>query len=130
MGELTFFFDRNFGTRLPQMIQRLKPNFGVEWHQQHFKQEAPDDQWMAELADRGWTVLSHDIKFHSVAVENLAVRQHRLGCFYLPGAESPIFYKAEIFFIANRRMIEIARSRKPPYIFNIARDGRFTEITL
>ena len=85
---------------------------------------------MAGLADKGWIVLSHDVKWHSVAIENLAVRQHKLGCFYLPCQQSPVFYKAEIFFIANRRMIEIARTKKPPYIYDIARDGRFTEVAL
>lgn len=116
--------------RLPQTVKRLKPDFGIEWHQQHFNQDAPDDEWMAGIAGRGWTVLSHDIKWHSVLVENLAVQQHRLGCFYLPCQQSPLWYKAEIFFIAHRRMIEIAKTKKPPYIYDVARDGRITEVAL
>lgn len=130
MGELTFFFDRNIGIRLPELLKRLKPDFGVEWHQKHFAADAKDDEWLAELAGRGWTVVSHDIKFHSVAVENFAVRQHEIGCFYLPCQQSPLWYKAEIFFIANRRMVEIAKSRKPPFIFDINRQGRFAEVNL
>jgi hypothetical protein len=130
LGELTFFFDRNFGVKLPQALRKLRPEFGIEWHQQHFAQEAHDDEWLAELAGRGWTVLSHDIKFHSEATENLAVRQHKLGCFYLPGQESPIWFKAEIFFKAHRRMIEIVKAIRPPFIYDIDREGRFTKITL
>lgn len=130
MGELTFFFDRNFGVRLPQAIMRLRPEFNVQYHQQHYKDYVPDDEWLSDLAGKGWIVLSHDIKFHSEATESLAVQQHELGCFYLPCQQSPLWYKAEIFFKAHRKMIELAIREKPPYIFNVHRSGRITKVKL
>lgn len=130
MDKVTFFFDRNFGIRLPRAIQYLSPPFQVEWHQAHFRQESPDDEWMAGLSGRGWTVLSHDRKFHSEATENLAVRQHKLGCFYLPCEREPKWDKAAIFFKTYRKMVEIAQTEQHPFIYSISASGRITKVDL
>lgn len=85
---------------------------------------------MAALSGKGWTVLSHDRKFHSESTENLALRQHNLGCFYLPCAQNLKWDKAAAFFKTYRRMVEIVENQKPPFIYNISSSGRISPVSL
>ncbi|MBV9518288.1 MAG: hypothetical protein JO068_09215 [Hyphomicrobiales bacterium] len=67
MASLTFYFDRCFGTRLPDAIRRARPPFNVEFHhnpRNRFPHETPDDQWLEMAGKSGWIVFSHDRKFH------------------------------------------------------------------
>lgn len=129
MGKLTFFFDRNFGTRLPKALGRVRPPVNIEWHQnQRFPQKMPDDEWLKIVGKRGWIVFSHDRKFHREATETAAVRQHSVGCFYLPGANHPTWDKLVIFVRVFGRLIEIVGSQSPPYVYDVNLNGQIKKI--
>ena len=129
MGKLTFYFDRNFGTRLPKALAWVKPPVKIEWHQnQRFPQEMPDDEWLEIVGKRGWVVFSHDRKFHSEATEIAAIQQHSVGCFYLPGASESTWRKLSIFVRAFGRIFEITKSQSPPYVYDVRLNGRIKKV--
>ena len=133
MEPLTFYFDRCFGKRLPEALDRARPPFVTEW--QHSKrlrlnQEMKDDDWLEMCGARKWIAFSHDRKFHSIDVEAEAVRQHKVACFCLSGANSETFDKLRYFVVAYPRIIEIVRAESPPFIYRIQKSGRITQVQL
>ena len=131
MDQLTFYFDRNFGTRFPKALSLVKPPVAIEWHQkQRFAQDMADDAWLEIVGQRGWVVFSHDRKFHSEAIENAAVKQHLVRCFYLPCASGATWSKLSIFVKVFDRVRGIAESQSPPYVYNVQPNGRLRKIPL
>jgi hypothetical protein len=91
---LTFYFDRNFGKRFPEVIKRARPPFAVEYHHDpknkfKFAEDEEDDSWISKGGAEGWIVFSHDRKFHTLLPEISAIKQYKAGCFYLPHSSSP-----------------------------------------
>lgn len=102
---------------------------GIRWHQeQKFPGEMPDDEWMAVVGPRGWIVLSQDRKWHVVEVEKAAVSQHKLGCVYFPDGDR--WQTLCLFTRTSKKIIDEVNSRTPPYIIEITRNGRITEVEL
>ena len=131
MGELTFYFDVNFGTRLPKALRHLRPPVDIEWHQnQRFRQDMPDDEWLAIVGKKDWIVFSHDRKFHTEAMESAAVKQHNVGCFYLPAANDPVWDKCSIFIRSFNRIRKLAVATEKPFIFDLKRNGHLKKIDL
>lgn len=131
MGKLTFFFDRNVGTRLPESLKRLRPPHDVTWLQEaRIPQETPDDVWLETVGKKGWLVVSHDRKFHSISAEAIAVKQHSVGCFYLPGASSDSWEKCRLFMRSFNRMVALAQATPKPFVFRIGRNGHFNQVKL
>jgi PIN domain-containing protein len=118
---LTFYFDRNFGKRFPEVIRTARPPFSVEFHDDpknkfKFSQQATDDEWLAKVAAEGWIVFSHDRKFHTLLPEISAIKQYKAGCFYLPGASLPTWEKMCCFMRAYDGIkARIGATQKPLY---------------
>lgn len=130
---MILFFDRNIGKRLPQALLHLRPPCGVEFHlgqKQAFAADAPDDEWLSVVGARGWVVVTHDAKFHRVPIELAAIRQHRIGVFYLAGAELPTWERARIFFRAFDRIAQMVATTTPPFIFRVDSHGRLRHVAL
>jgi PIN like domain len=133
VAELTFYFDRNFGKRFPEALAHMNPPFKVEWHhskRNNFAQNMRDDRWLEICGSNGWIVFSHDQKFHQITVEAEAIRQHNVGCFYLPGASSPVFCKAQYFFNACPRILAIAQLQSKPFLYRVVPSGRIQQVSL
>ncbi len=95
-----------------------------------FGDKTEDDEWIAKVAAEGWIVFSHDRKFHTRLPEISAIKQHKAGCFYLPGSQSPTWNKIR-YFLRGYDGIEhrIATTIKP-FIFDLAYTGRFTRVSI
>jgi hypothetical protein len=135
VAELTFFFDRCLGKRLPEAIRLTDPPFGVEYFHDpkakiKFKHNTPDDIWVPIIAQQGWFILSHDNKWHKNEVERVAVKQHAAGCFYLYGNNSLTWYKLRAFIRAADKIVALAKATQRPFIFRAASNGRVTHIKL
>lgn len=127
----TFYFDRNVGKKLPEALTHLSPPFSVKWHQREkFAHDMPDDVWMAKVGPKGWFVVGQDWKFHLREIEKAAVKQHSIGCFYLPGSGSTKWETYCRFIRAHKRLLEIAHSEKPPFIFDLKANGHIKQIAL
>lgn len=134
MEPVTFYFDRCFGNRLPKAINQTRPPFTTEWQhssENRFKQTMRDDDWLAICGARNWIAFSHDRKFHSIEVEAAAIKQHKVACFCLCGANGETFDKLRYFITAYPKIMEIVKSSTPPYLYKIETNGhRFTPVEL
>ena len=122
----TLFFDRSVGTTIPRTLRRLQVPVGIEWHQQHFDSDAPDDLWLPEVGTRGWVVLGFDWSYHLNQAELAAIRQHNVGVFYLWGAEARTWERMFCFARAYDRIVDLAASEAGPFIFRVRRTGSLT----
>jgi len=142
---LTFYFDRNIGTRFPDALERLrlrvvchttkKSKLGVTGpgcEDQLFKDEETDDVWLAEVGTRGWTVFSHDKKFHKTGYESevSAIKQFNVGCFYLWGGNATPLDKARCFFRAYDRIVKAAEMTPRPFIYDVQKSGHLKRIPI
>lgn len=124
MDELTFYFDRNFGKRLPNALCKLKPPVAIRWHQgERFAQNMADDEWMEKVGARNWIVLTQDLKFHLIEHEIEALKQHNIRCFYFPDAQVGMWKTLGVFMKSHERIIQLAHSHKAPFIFKVQSNG-------
>lgn len=135
MAELTFFFDRCLGKRLPESLRQASPPFRVEYFHDpratvKFKHDTPDDVWIPIVAQRGWIILSHDAQWHKNDVERVAVKQHNAGCFYLYGNSSTVWYKLRAFVRASEKICKLASTTPRPFVYRAASTGRITQVKL
>jgi hypothetical protein len=116
---LTFYFDRNFGKRFPELIRQGRPPFSVEYHHDpkdkfKFKDTTPDDEWLAKVGAERWTVFSHDRKFHEDLPAVAAIKQHSIGCFYIWGAEVPLWDKLGCFMRGYNMILNATKQTPKP----------------
>jgi hypothetical protein len=133
VAALTFYFDRNFGNRLPEALARIQPPFLVEYHhskKNNFPKELRDDQWLEICGKRGWIACSHDRKFHDIAVEAMAIKQHNVGAFYLPGASDPSWYKLCYLIKAYPKIDKAIKETRKPFIYRLHPSLRLERIKL
>ena len=124
MDELTLYFDRNFGKRLPNALSKLRPPVDIRWHQgEGFAPNMPDDEWMESVGARGWVVLTHDIKFHLIDHEIEALKQHEIKCFYFPDAQVGMWQTLGLFMRTHGRIISISKETNAPFIYKVLRNG-------
>lgn len=121
--ELTLFFDRCVGKFLPQALLLLKCPFEVKYHQSEgFRHDTEDDVWLDRIGPKKWVVLSFDAKWQDEAAAVEAIKQHKIGCFYLAGASSIGFFRLTRFALAFRKIRETISKERRPFICKI--DGR------
>jgi PIN like domain len=133
VGALTFYFDRCFGKRLPEALWKAKPPFSVEYHHSKklkFAQNITDDEWLHIVGAKGWVVFSHDRKFHDDSPSIAAIKQHKIGCFYLWGSNSETWDKLRHFTHSYDRIADIVAKKPRPFIFHVAYNCHMKEVTI
>jgi hypothetical protein len=127
---MILFFDKNTGTALPLALKKLSPPFQIEYHQQHFKSDDDDDMWLPVVGGRNWTVIGHDRQFHENQSELKAIKQYKLGCFYLWGAEAKKWDKAKLFFKALSQIEIMAATTARPFVYSVKKNGNLKRVKL
>lgn len=122
MEPLTFYFDRNFGRRLPEALRKLELIVEFQHYKKsRFRPTMPDDEWLAEVGKGKRVVFSHDRKFHLLPAELSAIKQHEVGCFYLWGANDTTLGKAHLFAKACDRIVQAAATESRPFIYFVTK---------
>jgi hypothetical protein len=147
VAELTLYFDRNCGRRLPEALALLGLQERIVHHhtpkaqlamraknqtEPLFPPEIEDDKWLSEIGQRGWIAFSHDRKFHKPGYEAelAALVTHSVGCFYLPGGSLRRHEKALVFLRAYSKIVQLAKSTPKPFIFSVAKNGKINQINI
>ena len=86
--------------------------------------------WLSAVGQRGWIVFSHDRKFHQIEAECAAIKQHKIGCFYLWGNNAPTWDKLRCFMRAQDQIIEIIKTTERPFVFEIRQNGKLERVDL
>ena len=127
---MILFLDRSMGKGLGRTLRRIKGfPATIETHDAHFAQDTPDDVWLAEVGQRGWIAMGQDYRLHLVDVERDAIRAHRVGVFYLWGANASQWEQLRVLAKAWDR-IEAASREPAPFIYRIMKDGQLKTIAV
>ena len=119
----TLFFDRSVGTTIPRTLRRLKVPVGIEWHQENFDCNSPDDEWLPQVGVNGWAVLGFDWSYHLNQAELAAIQQYDIGVFYLWGSDARTWERMFCFAKAYERIINVLSSESRPFIYRVRRTG-------
>lgn len=120
----TFLIDRSLGrTYVAKALARRGAS--IELLDDHFPQTAPDPDWLAAVAARGWIILSKDLfnAYERQLILDSGGKAFILGRGDLSGEEM-----AAIFSEALPKMMHIASVSVGPFIYGISRGGQFRRI--
>ena len=125
------FFDCDIGRGTPLAMVILElPGLSIEFHENHFQQDEPDEDWLPVVGDWGWDVIGHDSRHHTRRKELDAIKQHRMGCFYLWGAQSQGWEKARCLLTAYEGVREAIANTPRPFIYRILKSGELQAVTI
>ena len=117
---MTYFLDRDLGSKIfPSILQ--KAGIDVEIHVHHFIPDSPDEEWLPQVAARGWFVLSNDKGILRGEVQRSAVMQSGVGLFILVGGHVKAEEIAKNFVNTYSVVEKFATENKRPFIAKIYR---------
>ena len=77
-----FFIDRSVGKKTVARPLR-DAGLKVELHDDHFPQDAPDEEWLTEIGRRRWCVITRDDRIRYRHLEAQAVRSAKVAMFVI-----------------------------------------------
>jgi hypothetical protein len=95
-----------------------------------FAQDTDDDEWLSKVGAEGWIVLSHDRKWHDETPCIAAIKQHKIGCFYLWGANVSTWLKLSHFMRSSGRIANAVQFAPRPFIFHVAFNGVLSRVPI
>ncbi len=79
---LTFFLDRALGNKVIANALRAT-GADVRVHSDHFAQDARDEEWLAQVGQQGWIILTKDTRIRYRTIERNALMNARVRAFVL-----------------------------------------------
>lgn len=123
---LVFFVDRCLGRGLWSRLRA--EGIRAEHKDDHFPQDAKDEEWMSVVGERGWVVLTRDTRIRFHPSEREAIFRSGLRFFSLQtkrgaGGKRGISGKemAELILKHFEKIEEMARTVPAPFIAGITR---------
>src|SRR5205814_1295033 len=80
--ELTFFVDRQLGRYKMAGALRIA-GLNVEIHDDHFAQDAKDEEWLMVVGQKNWVVVTRDERIRYRAAAKQAIRRAKVRAFVL-----------------------------------------------
>jgi hypothetical protein len=129
---MILFFERSVGTVVPELLQwkSLRFPIQIQYHQQHFALDEQDDSWLNKVGQWGWTVIGHDSRYHQRPTELSAIKQYKMGCFYLWGANARRWEKFRCFARAYDRIVEAEANTPKPFIYRVTQRGVLRRVAI
>ena len=119
---LVLFVDRSLGNKVVANALRAG-GAQVEIHDDHFPTTAPDEDWLREVGQRGWVVLTKDRGIRYRAPAMAAIRVSAVRVFVLTAGDLQGSEMAAIFARALPRIAAVARREPAPFITKITKTG-------
>lgn len=92
--------------------------------------EVTDAEWLGRIGNRGWLILSRDLKIQYNEVEKQAIKDSGASFFAITAKTLSSAEMARIILKAMKRIVRFAEQHTPPFIAKVYRDGRVVEIDL
>ncbi len=107
------------------MVKQMRPPFEVVSHfSEGLADEMPDDEWLAIVGRKRWVAVSYDGKWHKEEAPLLAIKQFKVACFYVWGAQMPVWDKIGLLHRVYPKMKTILNSERRPFIYKFSDTGR------
>ncbi|MBW4521977.1 MAG: hypothetical protein KME16_20035 [Scytolyngbya sp. HA4215-MV1] len=119
----TFFVDRALGK---DVVANALRNAGalVEVHDDHFAPDAPDTDWLPEVSQRGWIVLTRDARIGLNILEQVAVASSEARVFVVSIDEATGESMARALTQALSKMERLTQSHRAPFIARVYEFGK------
>ncbi len=118
----TFFVDRSLGERVVTDALRAAGE-SVESHDDHFRPDAADQTWLAEVGANAWIVLSKDDRIRRNPVEREALLTAGVAAFFLGRSDLRGGQMATAFVAALPAMKKVLRRFAVPFIAGVSVAG-------
>jgi len=124
---MTFLLDNNLSERIALGMR----GFGeqVQHLKEHFSEDAPDEEWLAEAGRRGWTVITRDLRIRYRPLEIAAIKEHSVGVIVLAGKKLRAWDLIEMTVRNWRKIAELAEQSTPPFMFQVSRGGKVRRLS-
>jgi hypothetical protein len=119
---LTFFIDAALGRVMVADALRAE-GVNVILHDEVFPQGAPDEDWLPEVGQRGWVLLTKDDRIRSTTAQREILLAAGVRAFILSGASLPGPAMAQAFRMAARRMQRVTLGERCPFIARVTPRG-------
>ena len=119
---LIFLLDENLGKHTIADALR-QAGAEVQIHDDHFRQETPDEEWLREVGRRSWIVLTKDAQIRYRAHERAALMQAGVGAFVLVAKNLSGREMADVFVKALPAIRRFVANHQPPFIAKVTRSS-------
>jgi hypothetical protein len=99
------------------------PGEAVHAHDEHFSHDATDVEWLAAVGQRGWVVLTKDVRIRSNKLERGSLLDARVALFALGRGHATGPRMGEIFCGALCLIRTVLRRYRPPIIAIVSLHG-------
>jgi PIN like domain len=124
---LIFFIDRSLGKKIVAEALR-EIGATVEIHDDHFAPDAKDEEWLVEVAKRGWVVLTKDDRIRYWATERTALLSAGVRAFVLTSSQLQGSEMAAAFVKALPQIKRLIAKHAPPFIGRVSRSGKVSPL--
>jgi len=103
----------------------------IRWLEDVFAHNTPDEEWIPDVAARGWLTISRDKKIRTRQRQRTLVRDHGMGCFIFQQKRDPTRWEYLKLIAANLDEWErVFASTARPFLHLIDATGRTRDFTL
>ena len=116
-----FFLDRNLGKHT--IATRLRrEGIRVEVHDDHLAPDAPDEEWVELVGQRGWVAVTRDKNIRYRASEIKAIKKHSARVVVIRMKHATGSQMAELLVKERHRIARFAAKTKAPFVAGLSRD--------
>ena len=95
----------------------------VHVYDDYFPPDAKDEDWLTQVGQNGWVVLTKDHRIRYRHVERLALMKAGVAAFILTSGDLQGEEMAQIFVKALPRITRFLKNHAKPFIAKITKDG-------
>lgn len=120
-----FFIDRSLGKHIFPSILK-KNGLNVEVHDDHFPQNAQDEEWLELVGRENWVAVTGDREIRYNNLEQKALINAGVRAFLLMGQNKSAEELAGQFLKGIKRIYKTLVDHKGPFIAKVYSDGKVT----
>jgi hypothetical protein len=113
--------DYSLGKHVAEVLREA--GLKVEFHTDHFAEDAEDTVWIPEVGSRGWVVLTKDKAIRRHPEERDAVMEANVGMFILPSGNLTGQEMADMYHDNRLDMARFLRHHPPPFLASVSSSG-------
>jgi hypothetical protein len=121
------FIDRSIPKGVATALKAVRDD--VKWLEDEFTHSTPDEDWLRDVAQRGWVVVSRDKKIRTRPRERQAIVDSGAGVFCLTQNDNPTRWKyLQLLCLTLDQMEFVFTTTSKPFLFGVDRTGGLRRI--
>jgi hypothetical protein len=116
--QVLLFVDRSLESTSPAALQKLGATVVV--HDDHFRRDTEDADWIKKVGELGWVILTKDQRIRHRPLERAAVIATGARLFALTGGEQTGLEMAGVLSKHFEKMVRISQSEPGPFLARVS----------